>query len=44
MDYDSEKTYFKAHCLEHDLQDMLSIMIDAAFEPRTEAAISIARS
>ena len=44
MDFDNEKTYIKGHCLEHDVEDMLSIMIDSALEPKTEASVSIARS
>ena len=34
MDYDQERTYFKGTCLQHDVKDMLKIMIDSAFEPK----------
>ena len=44
MDYDQERTFFKAQCLEYDAEDMLHVMMDAAFEPRSILAANIARA
>ena len=41
MDYDQETTYFGAHCLSHDVVDILNMMADCALEPRSVTASSV---
>eukprot|EP00824_Muranothrix_gubernata_P021031 TRINITY_DN4316_c0_g1_i1.p1 TRINITY_DN4316_c0_g1~~TRINITY_DN4316_c0_g1_i1.p1 ORF type:complete len:499 (-),score=81.33 TRINITY_DN4316_c0_g1_i1:9-1505(-) len=43
MEYDQEKTMFRANCLEHDVIDMFQMMVDCAMEPRSLIASNIAR-
>jgi len=42
MDYDQESTYFKAHCLSHDVVDIFNMMADCALEPRSVVAANAA--
>jgi len=42
MDYDQENTYFKAHCLSHDVVDIFNMMADCALEPRSVVAANAA--
>ena len=42
MDYDQETTYWKAHCLAHDVVDVFRIMTDCALEPRSVTAANVA--
>jgi len=42
MDYDQENTYFKAHCLQHDVVDIFNMMADCALEPRSVVAANAA--
>jgi len=41
MDYDQENTYFKAHCLGHDVVDVFSMMTDCALEPKSAVAADV---
>jgi len=41
MDYDQENTYYKAHCLSHDVSDIFSMMADCALEPRSAVAADL---
>lgn len=41
MEYDQENTYFKAHCLAHHVNDILSAMIDSAIKPITSTAAGL---
>ncbi len=41
MEYDQETAYFKAHCLAHDVVDILNMMADCALEPRSVTAASV---
>lgn len=41
MDYNQETAYFKAHCLEHDVVDILKMMADCALEPRSVVAANV---
>ena len=41
MEYDQENTYFKAHCLSHDVVDIFNMMADCALEPRSAVAASV---
>jgi processing peptidase subunit beta len=41
MDYNQETTYFKAHCLEHDVVDIVKMMADCALEPRSVVAANV---
>jgi len=41
MDYDQESTYFKAHCLSHDVVDIFNMMADCALEPRSVVAANV---
>jgi processing peptidase subunit beta len=41
MDYNQETSYFKAHCLEHDVVDILKMMADCALEPRSVVAANV---
>ena len=41
MEYDQEKMYFKAHCLEHDVYDLFQLLIDAALEPKSHIAANV---
>lgn len=43
MDYDQESCYFKAHCLEHDVVDIASMMLDCALEPKTAVSADLAQ-
>ena len=42
MDYDRELTCFKAHCLPHDVVDILGMVADCALEPRSVVAAQVA--
>lgn len=42
MDYDQENTYWKAHCLQHDVVDIFNMMADCALEPRSVVAANAA--
>ncbi|CAD8091177.1 unnamed protein product [Paramecium sonneborni] len=42
MDYDQENTYFKAHCLAHDVVDVFKVVADCALEPRSVVAANSA--
>lgn len=42
MDYDQETTYWRAHCLAHDVVDVFRIMTDCALEPRSVTAANVA--
>ena len=42
MNYNHESTYFKAHCLAHDVVDIVSMMADCALEPRSVVAANVA--
>lgn len=42
MDYDQESTYFRAHCLAHDVVDVFKIVSDCALEPRSVVAANVA--
>lgn len=42
MDYDQETTYYKAHCLSHDVVDVFRMMGDCALEPRSVVAANVA--
>jgi len=42
MDYDQESTYFKAHCLAHDVVDIFNMVADCALEPRSIVAANAA--
>jgi len=42
MDYDQESTYFKAHCLSHDVVDIFNMVADCALEPRSVVAANAA--
>lgn len=42
MDYNQESTYFKAHCLSHDVVDIFNMMADCALEPRSVVAANVA--
>ena len=44
MTYDQEKTYLKCNCIEYDAPDMLQVLLDCAFEPRSALAASIGRA
>ena len=35
MNFDQERVYLNSQCLEYDVDEMLHIMIDMAFEPRS---------
>lgn len=41
MEYDQESTYWKAHCLNHDVVDIFNMMADCALEPRSAVAASV---
>ena len=41
MDYNQESTYFKAHCLSHDVVDIFNMMADCALEPRSVVAANV---
>jgi len=41
MDFDQENTYWKSHCLNHDVYDIFSMMSDCALEPRSVTAANI---
>lgn len=41
MDYNQENTYFKAHCLSHDVVDIFNMMADCALEPRSVVAANV---
>mmetsp|Transcript_2339 Transcript_2339/g.2508 ORF Transcript_2339/g.2508 Transcript_2339/m.2508 type:complete len:494 (-) Transcript_2339:126-1607(-) len=41
MDYDQENTYFKAHCLGHDVTDVFSMISDCALEPKSAVAADV---
>ena len=41
MDYDQERTYYKAHCLNYDVVDIFNMMADCALEPRSVTAASV---
>lgn len=43
MDYDLERTFIKASCVEYDVEPMFKMMLDAALEPRTDEVANIAR-
>ena len=42
MNYDRERSWFKAHCLAHDTVDVFSMMSDCILEPRTAVTASAA--
>ena len=41
MDYDQERTYYKANCLNYDVVDIFNMMADCALEPRSVTAASV---
>jgi hypothetical protein len=41
MEYDQESSYFKAHCLQHDVVDVFNIIADCALEPRSVVAANV---
>lgn len=41
MDYDQETSLFSAHCLEHDVVDVLRMVSDCALEPRSVVAANV---
>ena len=43
MDYDQESSYYKAHCLQHDVVDIVSMMMDCALEPKTAVSADLAQ-
>ena len=40
MEYDQERLYLKGQCLEYHATDLFEMMVDMAFEPRSELAIA----
>jgi predicted Zn-dependent peptidase len=44
MDYDQERTYFRANCLEYDTEEILQLVVDAALEPKSVMVANIAKS
>jgi predicted Zn-dependent peptidase len=42
MEYDQENSYFKAHCLQHDVVDVFNIIADCSLEPRSVTAANVA--
>lgn len=42
MDFDQETSYFKAHCLAHDVVDVFKTAVDCALEPRSVVAANVA--
>ena len=44
MNYDQEKTYYRGHCLEHDVSDMFQMMVDIALEPRSVMSANVAKA
>lgn len=44
MDYDHERVYYKAQCLEYDVTDMFQMMVDCALEPRSVLAANVAKA
>lgn len=44
MDFDQERIYYKAQCLEYDVVDMFQMMVDCALEPRSVLAANVAKS
>lgn len=41
MDFDNEKTYLKAHCMEYDVPEILNMISDCALEERSPMAINV---
>lgn len=41
MNYDQETSLFSAHCLEHDVVDILRMVSDCALEPRSVVAANV---
>lgn len=44
MNYDRERTLFKASCLSHDVSDIFAMMSDCVLEPRSQIAANAAIS
>lgn len=42
MDYSQEATYYRAHCLAHDVVDVFRTVVDCALEPRSVVAANVA--
>lgn len=42
MDYDRERTVFKAQCLSHDVQDVVGMLSDCILEPRSSVTVNAA--
>lgn len=42
MDYDQETSYFRAHCLSHDVVDVFRTMVDCSLEPRSVVTANVA--
>lgn len=43
MEYDQESCYYKAHCLSHDVVDIMGMMMDCALEPKTAVSADLAQ-
>lgn len=41
MDFDQEKTYYKAYCMEYDIKAIFQMISDCALEERSPMAINV---
>lgn len=44
MDFDQERTYFKANCMPYDVPDIFNMVVDCALEERSPMAFNIAKT
>ena len=41
MDFDQERSFFKMHCMEHDVPQMFGMLADCALEDRSPMAVNV---
>jgi hypothetical protein len=41
MEFDNEKMYFKAGCMEYDVEEMFAMMADCVLEERSPIAFNV---